>query len=217
MVDEIAPSFYTKEGRITEPAPAEEIAHLADPAEVREINLRKESEGELTAEQKKNIEIRDGVEQKYPNTFKVIQDEAGKVLWGIIPGGGSIIFGKEGAFRIYGSTMPEGLDAKGIDEKKLAKMVNNPKSEKYEGIYNWMKRHEDSISESRHFKKAYLLKEGVRPEHNEYFSLARLNLTTEDGQKEVRESLIKAEELGKERKETETIVQVPVEKILAGL
>jgi len=217
MVDETAPSFYTEKGQIAKPAPAEEVAHLEDPARTREINLKKESEEGLTAEQKKNIEIRDGVEQKYPDAFKTIQSESGKVLWGIKPGGGSIIFGKEGAFRIYGQTMPEGLDTNTIDEKKLAEMVNNPKSEKYEGIYNWMKRHEDSISESRHFKKTYLLKEGAQPENSDYFSLARLNLTTEDGQKEVRESLIKAEELGKERKETETIVQVPVEKILAGL
>lgn len=219
MIDETAPSFYTKEGQIAKPAPAEELAHLEKPARDRELNLKKESEGGLTAEQKKNIKIMNGVEQKYPHAFKTIQNESGKVLWGQKPGGGgSIIFGKEGVFRIYGETMPEGFDAKSIDEKKLAEMVNDPKSEKYSSPYAWRTlRSEASVVESRHFNKTDIVKDGLGAGERDYFSLARLDLTTEAGQREIRESLIKAEDFGKQRNKSKEMVNIPVEDILSNL
>ena len=216
-MSESSPEFLDKTGRIAEVAPAEELAHLEKPARDRELNLKKEAEEGLTAEQKKNIEIMDGVEQKYPHAFKTIQDESGKVLWGIRPGGGSIIFGKEGVFRIYGETMPEGLRDDLIDEKKLAELVNDPKSDKYTGIYHWRNINRDGVSESRHFEKTYLLKEGVNSESDKHFSLGKLNLTTEAGQEKVRESLTRAEKLGKEKKEREAAVEVSTEEILTGL
>ena len=220
MVDEIAPSFYTKGGQIAESAPAEEIARLENPVHVRETSLKKEFEEGLTAEQKKNIEIRDGVEKKYPHAFKTIESESGKVLMATGKDKNRVFFGKNGGFAIPGASSEKGhLPIEQADENKLVELINDPDGDKHMNDL-WRGSGDPEIS----FRYANLVRQDFVKENfvprlsrDTTFTLMRADLTREDGRKYLSGISKEAEENGKEEAKSRSIINVPTEDILAGL
>ena len=228
MIEETTPNFYNEHGQVADPAKAQEIANLEKPARDRELSLNKEHVEGLTEEQKKNIEIMDGVEKKYPNAFETIEHDSGKVLWGKKPGGGSVILSKEGVFGIFGESVAEGLEAGKIDEQKLAKIVNNPKdmrgAQKFEDIHygDWRDlRGETGVIpgaiEATSFEKKDVMKKGFDQGKYRAFGMARYDLTRETGREEVRKMLVKAEDFGRKEKERTRVIEISTEDILADL
>jgi hypothetical protein len=75
-------SIYVQEGpnagRIAEPLKAQEIANLEKPAIDLEVKMERQAQNELSPEQKKNVEIMEGLKTKYPEAFEKIIDEKGR-------------------------------------------------------------------------------------------------------------------------------------------
>lgn len=111
-------SLYTPEGQVADKNVAEELAYLQKPAMDRETALRKEFDTGLTETQRANIEIMEGIEQKYPLALeKHIDDKGRKVLhlpwvtgtqdqrWGLNTG---VLISQEGVLTscTYGKHLP---------------------------------------------------------------------------------------------------------------
>ena len=80
------PPFYVPEGQpnagnIQNPNAAHELANLEDPVRRREQELKRQSETGLTNTERANIELMNGLEEKFPLAFeKIIDDKGRKIL-----------------------------------------------------------------------------------------------------------------------------------------
>lgn len=79
--------FYTPEGQVADKKVAEGLAYLEKPARDREAELNRQSETGLTERQKANIELMNGLEEKYPLAFDKIIDDKGRKILAINPVG----------------------------------------------------------------------------------------------------------------------------------
>lgn len=72
--------FYTPEGQVADKKVAEELAYLEKPARDREAELKRQYETGLTEQQRANIEIMNGIEEKYPLAFQKYVDLKGRKI-----------------------------------------------------------------------------------------------------------------------------------------
>jgi len=198
------PQLHVQEGedkgRIADPGEAQELANLEKPARDREITMEKEHETGLTEEERKNIEVMQGVKKKYPN-LETADTEYGPMVVATERNahmtGSMFVFTQKGLFRVNSPGKHER-----IDRNKLGSLLID---------------RGDSIGEPGNFygyPPEMVYKDDINPEVGIEIRINRIDTTDEDALSRVRPALqARNEEWGRQ----ERVNQVSAADILSKL
>lgn len=228
-------SIYVQEGQtagmIAEPAKAEELAYLEKPTRDIEIRMEKEAQMGMTEQQKKNVELMEGVESKYPDGFiKIVDSKGDKFLithgydsWS--PNEDRKLPGESLVISKYGVVAADTRNFFGVDN--LISAVNwdlfndqlNYRTSN-EGRH-WEVDSEDILGIKKGEIQLGIVSNGhyvARENNTKGIKIRLFDINIEEHQRLIKPALEQAERLGKEKKVKEQVSSSkPVSQILANL